>query len=309
MGRDFMVSFFDNWIGKHMRKYLIAGIVLVASLGWQVVVPTTPAFASSIYDNLIEVTDDLYVQDGSNDPIEVTHNYLEYMENLCSPTVYNSFINDVRDASPRNGGWTLFQQTVSGKKYVLLMFSDNSYGTSYASQFWDSSAYGPPYSGIGFSTFYEGFMILGASGNSVTCTGLAMMGSYSGLGVFSTDPYIPVGLPGLEIFMTTWPTTYPSGYAGTVIPTTAPYTGTVDCGGDDPVSMLIPQAGNNGGATLTPISLGRASWSYDLTSSPYMISVMCGSTLAVSYGSVSPSTGTDWVCDIYGDDPPHCVLS
>lgn len=93
------------------------------------------------------------------------------------------------------------------------------------------------------------------------------------------------------------------------MPSTSPFTGTVDCGGEDPLHVLIYQAWNSGAATVTPESLGRAEWSYNLTSAPYSITVNCGGTLAASYGTVYASTGTDWVCDAYGPDPHYCVLS
>ena len=108
--------------------------------------------------------------------------------------------------------------------------------------------------------------------------------------------------------------TYPDGYAGEMIPTTPTpstthYTGTVDCMSVDPVSVGILQDGNNGSATVTPLSFGRAEWSYDLTSDPYAVQVLCGDKLATSNGTVSPSaTSGDWICNIY-ENPRTCVLS
>ncbi|HEY0965666.1 MAG TPA: hypothetical protein VGE13_04260 [Candidatus Saccharimonadales bacterium] len=111
---------------------------------------------------------------------------------------------------------------------------------------------------------------------------------------------------------------YPVGYAGEYIPNssptppTTPYTGTIDCGGEDPEYMTIYQAGNNGAATLTPISLGQAQWTYNLRDDvPYSFNVECGGVLAAPSGAVSPLPPTShaWVCDVYGDPPHYCVLS
>ncbi len=85
--------------------------------------------------------------------------------------------------------------------------------------------------------------------------------------------------------------------------------GSVDCGGVDPVGVNIYQNGNNGSAVLSSISGGRANWSYYLTGAPYGFQVLCGSDVAISYGTVSPATASgDWVCNLI-DDPHYCVLS
>lgn len=111
---------------------------------------------------------------------------------------------------------------------------------------------------------------------------------------------------------------YPDNYEGVYLPSTppapstTPYNGTIDCGGEDPEYMTIYQAGNNGAATLTPISLGQAQWSYNLRDDvPYSFNVECGGVLAAPSGVVSPLPPTShmWVCDVYGDPPHYCVLS
>ena len=96
------------------------------------------------------------------------------------------------------------------------------------------------------------------------------------------------------------------------IPVTTAYTGTVDCFGENPLAMIIEQSSNDGAATLTLETLGRAVWEYELTSDPYSIAVNCGGTWTYSYGSVyASSTSGDWVCDPYTIryDQPYCVLS
>ncbi len=101
--------------------------------------------------------------------------------------------------------------------------------------------------------------------------------------------------------------TYPDAIADYI--TVSLHTGTVDCGGVNPVGVNIYQNGNNGSAVVTPLSLGRAEWSYYLTGAPYAIQVLCGSDVAASFDMVSPSTASgDWVCNII-DDPHYCVLS
>lgn len=117
-----------------------------------------------------------------------------------------------------------------------------------------------------------------------------------------------------KLFLSTFDVIYPPGYEGGAVPSvyTPPVTtlrsGTVDCGGEDPQYMSIYQVGNNGAATLVPESLGRAVWSYSMTDGPYSITVSCGGTLATAYGAITPATGTDWVCDVYGEEPHYCVL-
>ncbi|QHN43114.1 hypothetical protein GII36_04645 [Candidatus Mycosynbacter amalyticus] len=109
---------------------------------------------------------------------------------------------------------------------------------------------------------------------------------------------------------------YPVGYAGEVVstiqapPVEAVYSGTVDCGGEEPVLMSIYQPGNNGAATLSAQSLGRANWVYSLRDASYTVTVDCGGgKIAGVFSAVRPEDGTDWVCDIYGTEPYYCVLS
>lgn len=106
----------------------------------------------------------------------------------------------------------------------------------------------------------------------------------------------------------------PNDYEGQDLPpspdVSEAYSGTIDCGGEDPVLMSFYQVGNNGAATLTPLTTGRAQWDYSLSSKPYSITVDCGGTLASSSGTVDPlTTSKDWVCDVYGTEPYYCVVS
>lgn len=122
--------------------------------------------------------------------------------------------------------------------------------------------------------------------------------------------------PGTKLFISTFDVSYPEDYEGDPVPSepiapaTSPYSGTIDCGGTSPQLMSIYQPGNWGAATLTAISPERAEWSYNLSSSPYSITVDCGGTLASSPGTVDPLVASgDWMCDVYGTEPHHCILS
>ena len=107
-----------------------------------------------------------------------------------------------------------------------------------------------------------------------------------------------------------YPDGYPDGYDGELVrtsfmPIMTPYTGTIDCGGVDPVAMIIEQDANDGYATLTPTTAGMADWSYSLTSSPYRAGINCGNEwIYTPY--VDPVTiDEDWVCNTFSR-PPYC---
>lgn len=139
-----------------------------------------------------------------------------------------------------------------------------------------------------------------------------------------TTPYTFLSIPNASLadhkfFFLNFDLSYPYGYDGESIPSiytppapvTTPHYGTVDCmdPAKQPAYMYITQAGNNGYATLTYSSPAVANWSYDLASTPYQITVGCGTTLAASFGSVSPATASeDWICDIYSN-PAECQTS
>ena len=91
--------------------------------------------------------------------------------------------------------------------------------------------------------------------------------------------------------------------------TLQPFSGTIDCGGENPDAMIIEQDNNDGFATLTPVSLGVSTWEYDLSSEPYSIAVNCGGQWAYAFASVvASSTSGNWYCDPYGADQNYCVL-
>ncbi len=89
---------------------------------------------------------------------------------------------------------------------------------------------------------------------------------------------------------------------------TAEYNGTVDCGNDSLHYLLITQSGNTRFIPLSYESVYRASWNYRLTGDSYMVTVGCGSSVAASYGTVSPLLSNDWICDTTGS-PDYCILS
>lgn len=311
-----------------MKRAVSAGLLALLMFAF---CPVAYAHAVSTYDDFYHTTDQLMVGSEVCTDVDLTYSLEQHITNPANWS-YNSstqyqWIQDETES--------LETAITSGSWGVSQMFGHNTNGGmnlfGAAVVFWTEDSSMRLQWGMSNGGEVKAYSTNGSSALHsliIQNEGLRFGDSRCGVKVM---PYGSSGL--LSTYVQSTPTVYgdrvlsnlftsmdtiiyPSGYEGQFIRTTPPmlvtnpYTGTVDCGGEDPLSVGIYQSGNNGTATLTPLSLGRAQWSYNLTSDPYGIQVLCGDELAVSPGIVlSSTTSGDWVCDIYGENPHFCVLS
>ncbi len=267
------------------------------------------ANAASGYDDVITLGEAKVNCSIGGDEFDVSTSYMQIIQSAPSSYAKTAFIDALNDAYDEGSGWFLSQNLNSSGQFFSLTMGVNvgSDGTAY---FIDISS-------------VEYLM-----SPSATFTALIYCNQEIGgepyyeaafnAGWVSREIAYDAGIDNERrpVFVN-MPIDYPFGYDGVYTPTEMPlppttsYTGTVDCGGEDPAYVLISQVGNNGPATLTPLTLGRVEWSYELTNDPYAVTVGCGDKLATSFAAVSPlpPTSHDWVCDVYGTEPYYCVLS
>lgn len=279
------------------------------------VVSSSIAFAYSIYDNIIQTTTTIGLQTSTAycpGSISTDHT-------LDWPSVVSSALADYNATHGNaiaewetdwnnNVGWTVLSyEGANSERHFLVLYSasggENSFFSSGGNDYFASYDPAP-------ITPFRQIRIMTTGDNVGNCdqTPFATGASTGGLSLTAAD-----FAGSYKILSSTFWTTLPENYEGESVPTApdpTPYTGTVDCGGETPLLMSMYQPGNWGAATLISTSLGRADWSYGLTSSPYSFTVDCGGTLASSAGTVDPTTTSgDWVCDVYGTEPYYCVLS
>lgn len=282
-------------------------------------VGASSAHATSYYDNILKSADYLLVKsvEGTTDlSLDWVEPFTGVLEDRNSPTD-QEMLAQFNDNLNTGSGW-LVQSIYSGMRVITfdpgatVGFEGNAYGANHL-------------------TFSQGDVCVWeavghnwVNWNDISVNPLkyyvtVVCGTYSEV-VGMSPYYLDYNREDAAyLFIASDHLQYPVGYAGDLIPTEyttpvpVPFAGTVDCFGEDPQSMMIYQYTNNGAATLTYESLGRATWEYSLLpNTPYAIVVDCDGTLANSYGAVVPSsTSGDWVCDPYAVqyDQPYCVLS
>lgn len=304
-------------------RYILGTVAMGVLLLTSFVAHTSTASASTPYDNNYTMVDSLFYGDesyyGINCAVEdVSDNYIglfEDADNWASSSMYGLFSSF--DDAVEDGSWSIGvvqNHTASGGNHYQVALTWNPNGGD---------------------IIFDGNSVTTWNAGDITAT-LSMRQSQLGYGgcvpyiiaydvsaAVSTYPGVSdsntaSGTYSSNYFATNWDVTYPSGvYEGAYIrtsaptPPTAPIAGTVDCGDENPSLMTIAQAGNNGAATLTYVSLGISEWSYDLrTDVPYSFNVLCGTKLAAPFGAVSATSSSNlWTCDVYGPEPWYCVLS
>lgn len=302
------------------------------ALAVMLVVPASPASATSDYDSLLQATPILYVyEDGATKSQQMDisetwwHDFKQTYAKRAAQSIGwpTNFVSEFDNIVTSGGSWGVYIiDNFQGARITIVGTHDPN-----ASCGFNGSASTGAYecvvsSGYGFvRAEYFTHNSFGGNGCGTwlnSCSDNGMNVYESPLVITGGGSYKPIHIPNYELseyrfYIMNFDLNYPAGYAGEYISTlnTSAYTGTVDCGGEEPTYVLIAQAENNGAAPLTPLSLGRAEWDYNLSEGPYTLTVDCGGTLATSYGSTSPlpPTSNDWICDTYGDPPHYCVLS
>lgn len=299
-------------------KYILAILCLALSC---TLLPTGSAVAASEYDNAYHQTDVLEVRGKGHgqdcQTVDVTSSWSSLL--LTDPSVGQSFATALN-----SGSWAVAQTK-----------SDNGIGEldDFVRVYWtESPAMRIEFNHM-FSIFYE--VDLFPVGSNVLIHEALTFSNFRGVvgpqscdlivynngtssGIYFADNFtMPQAACEIKGYVAVNVTVdYPDGYAGTLIadtpptPSTTLHTGTLDCGGtNQPDELYIYQSGNNGYATLTPESAGRANWSYYLTSGVYSIAVVCEGEMPASPGVVHPSDGSDWICPVAGSAPFYCYLS
>lgn len=305
----------------NLTKVGARSLVLVVCLTASLFIGSTPASATSAYDNIVQTTTSVELQTStaycsSSAAIEHNTDWSSVVSTALSAfnSAHGNAIADWESDWDNKVGWAVYAVTTSDDmKHFIVLYSasygQNVFFTSGATDYF--TIYDPtpvtPFRTLTIST---------KGNNNGNCNDEPWVTSASTGGLSAPADAFNSGY---KLFLSTFTTFYPSGYEGVLIPseytppTPQPYSGTVDCFGNDPQHMLIYQAGNDGAATLTYESLGRATWEYSLfPDTPYAIVVDCEGTLVNSYGTVIPSsTSGDWVCDPYAVryDQSYCVLS
>jgi hypothetical protein len=258
------------------------------------------SYAASDYDGVFRDVASLHLTNGNED-LDISATYVQVIQEYCPEEVYDQFSFN------------------ASNNYHLFIRQNVDYNGTYKHvDIYQGSPSSPPIDYTDFGSV-KGFLLVSNTRIGITLRGDGVP-QCSGVIDQYTEGNSPntALLPNTYTFIANWPIFYPTGYAGEypksvwAPPQPTLYSGTVDCFGENPLAMIIEQDANDGSATLTPESLGRATWEYALTSDSYSIAVNCGGTWAYSYGSVYPSTTSgDWVCDPYTVryDQPYCVLS
>jgi hypothetical protein len=276
-------------------KCLLALCVLVVS---QLVVASS-SYAASDYDGVFRDVSYLHITNGSEDQ-NISATYEQIIEDHCPTELYNQFSSNISN------------------DYSTFIRQNKPSDTNRWVDIYQGSPSAPLIEYMDFGSV-KGFLLVSNTRISLTMRGDGVPQCSGVIDQYAEghSPYTAL-LPDTYTFIANWPIFYPSGYAGEypksawTPPQPVLYSGTVDCFGETPLAMIIAQDANDGSATLTPESLGSATWEYALTSDQYSIAVNCGGTWAYSDGSVSPSTTSgDWVCDPYTIryDQAYCVLS
>lgn len=310
-------------------KYMLAvGSMLAVTQ----ITPTPSAHATSDYDSVITNAPLLKLSYPGYTDLDITTSYMGYIlgttthgvaQNTCDSTCkdivndsldYGDYsINQVYSNSPSDN-WKV-QTLFCDQGITSTNFNTQYYGSSRRDALDASTTYPAncTFVTISYQTVTSGDHIFVSATNVSNVTDdifsvATVFKNSSGIVQSSSQPFVCTGA-----------FTPPEGYDGETppseytppTPTTTLYTGTIDCGGGMPVAMSIDQPDNIGAANLTQLSLGRAQWTYNLTSDPYSFTVDCGDgKLATPYGAVDPaSSSNDWVCDIISTEPYHCALS
>jgi hypothetical protein len=308
-------------------KYLatVSGVLLITQFA-----TTSNTYAASDYDNVITNASQLKLSYSGFSDMDISTTYMGYIlgsitngvaENNCDSTC-KEIVNDSLSQGDYSINEVYFNYP-SDNYSVQAYFCDQkiastSFLSSYGGQ--EKALYGSTALSANCANIHIYFqpvtsgahIFVGANvSNGVTENVINIADKWiytSGIVPLSSQPFIYTGA-----------FTPPEGYEGETplaeytppMPITTLYTGTIDCGGEMPVAMSMYQPGNIGAADLTQLSLGRAQWSYNLTSDPYSFTVDCGDgKLATPYGAVDPaSSSNDWICDIISTEPYHCALS
>lgn len=324
-----------------MRRYLVLALSL--ALGLPLLLLATPqrASAATIYDDILGTTGSLPVACRGGDVIDMSEDWFSHML-AASPTNPTLLKLQEKLDNGETSGWAVKASRNWSNTPAYAYDTVTLYVTSEDADY-TLDTYNGPESGyynihgmtfIGadyvyaytYYTYYQSDAATCGRANWYSNGGL----KYDGTTVLDASPgyVLEVNNQNGRVLMQDYsdkhflfinaPFIAPNEYEGIMVPSEytppipVPYSGTVDCGGESPLAMIIEQGNNDGEATLTPTSLGRADWEYDLTTEPYAIAVLCGETWAVSYTSVySASTSGDWVCDPYTPryDQAYCVLS
>jgi hypothetical protein len=290
-------------------------LALCAALFTVQLAAASSSHAASDYDNVFHNVGELKLKYGSSYDEDVSTTYMAKYQASCTKDAYN-FMHHIMTSD--GGMWFVRQNKsiwaagIGEVDYITIFFSEN------------------PNAKISYRDFgsVKGFFISEDDEfYQLSIWPAAMMNQGAPDQVRCQDvptPMSPTGNTALldptYVWVNNFPIVYPDGYEGEIpqseytppAPPTTLYEGTVDCGTQDtPQAMAIYQPGNNGAATLTPLSPGVAKWSYNLTSDPYSFNVYCGGELASSSAPVSPAPPTSnmWMCDLYGDPSHYCVLS
>lgn len=301
-------SFTNRKTGNFMRCKYAAALLLFFFVQ---LVGVAPTYASSSWDNVYNTTSSLKVRNdsyGCSYDLDLTNSWQEVINESNAATSFSAALS--------NGTWGVSQNL---NKY-------NGQRTDVVAVYWTEDSSGHvEFVGDGVNSGFQ--VIFRGSGANVhvafieqksgACSEAQVYSSYTTvrMTVSTITDSVDYTYGWWNLFVNAT-VNYPSNYEGEYVPTSqptpspTPYLGTIDCGGEDPEYMTIYQAGNNGAATLAPISLGRAEWEYDLrTDVPYSFNVSCGSSLAAAFDPVYVSEGVDWICDIYGTEPYYCVPS
>ena len=293
---------------------------LLVILCLQLVYGAGAAQATSVYDSALHTVDRLEIQTyGSSTSNcarkDITQSYDEYVLNsskwdsVVNPSVATSFSNALNHGQVGVTQYVYASPEVTEYSVTVYWTEDMSLELDWRDDY-NVFAASSTESTLHFAQIYydascqDKLMFYSTSYSSANVSNGAAVSYTAPLSGMSIGQY---AFEGDE--------NYPTGYAGkttstiSVPPSDAVYSGTIDCGGKDPLLMSIYQAGNNGAATLISESLGRATWTYSLRNAPYTVTVDCDGTIAGTFGAVWPQDGTDWVCDIYGTEPFYCALS
>lgn len=274
------------------------------------------ASATSAYDDVIQTTSSLKLK-----PSDCTN------ESDITSTWDVDVRAAIKERTDANLYDTAFLTAWDYRKYTAVLQSYNTNGSKYLTIYYsdDTNGYG------GFDSTTSGSYVYISSSTPATIRSITLVAWADSTGAgCSTAPRLTSATTSTilslyswqfgtstgqnQFYMSSFPMTYPSGYEGLYIPTlpaTTLYSGTIDCGGDDPASYVyIIQSGNSGAAVVTadPLIPGLANWSYNLTSANYAIQAGCGEHISQSETSVDPgATSGSWVCN--PAKPWYCVLS
>jgi hypothetical protein len=311
-----------RWL-RHL--VVISGVLFITQL-----TPASKVYAVSDYDNVITNATQLKLSYPGYADMDITTDYMGYIMG----TITDGVAQNNCDSTCRN----VVSDSLDHGDYAISQAYSNHPGDNYSFQayFCDQK--------ITSTFFYSDFsgqqkILYGSTSTPSNCVDvqIAFQSVTSGGHIFVGGNVYSNATTSAALIADNWvywsgivpayhrPFVYtgaftpPEGYEGEApqseytppTPTKTLYTGTIDCGGEMPIAMSMYQPGNIGAADLTQISLGRAQWSYSLTSDPYSFTVDCGDgKLATPYGAVDPaSSSNDWMCDIHSTEPYHCVLS